>query len=112
MSLTGPIWKRTQCAASWAEKPFSGEPLLKVTQTCLGAHSPPVALPATTLSVGLLALGQLSQNLSFHRDNNGPQPPTVEYKDTATYLKGDRRDEGTPVGRLGSFVQQGLDLWM
>lgn len=49
--------EKDKCAASWAEKAFSGEPLPKVAQTCLGAHSPPVALPATTLSVGLLALG-------------------------------------------------------
>lgn len=38
--LTVPIWRRTQCKASWAEKLFSGEPPPKdVPQTCLGAHS-------------------------------------------------------------------------
>lgn len=78
----------------------------------LMAPSPQMALPTTMLSDGLLALAELSQNPSFHRDHNGPQPPTAEHKGTATHLEGDRRDEGTPVGRLGTFMQQGLDLWV
>jgi hypothetical protein len=37
--------------------------------------------------------------------------PSSGTQGTATYLKGDGRNEGTPVGRLRTLVQQGLDLW-
>lgn len=74
----------------------------------LGTHSNVSVLSQVA---GLLALAQLSQEPFFHRGQNVPQPLAVKHKGTAAYLKGDWRDEGAPVGRLGPLVQQGLDLW-
>lgn len=63
------------------------------------------------MAAGLLAFVQVSQKPSFHRGQNVPQPPTGKHKGTATYLKSNWRDEGAPMGRLGTFMQQGFHLW-
>lgn len=61
----------------------------------LSTHSNVSALSQVA---GLLVIAQLSQKPSVHRDQNVPQPLAVKHKGTAAYLKGDRRDEGAPVG--------------
>lgn len=103
---------------SWAqEKLLPGEPPHEeVPQAPPGPHSKVRHRPREWVP-GMVNLSQwlgslLSQKPALHGDQKARQPPAVEPKSTASYLKGDGRDEGTPVGGLGPLVQQGLDLWV